>query len=170
MKHSEQDWLKTNLAKFSRMLQGQKRPPYGWQAYPFRFSRRWFQRNRASSTRWTSARTNEPCLKLPASYAHRERKNVDNRFKLGDDYGQRRAGKGKNLLTSVPKDYITIEHTGKNPLVLPVVTSVVKAVITCFLSIVSAPRIRCSLITLTEYWHIVFNTIEVNTCTEASLR
>jgi len=29
LKNSEQDWLKTNLAKFSRMLQGPEGPAHG---------------------------------------------------------------------------------------------------------------------------------------------
>ena len=107
LKNSEQDWLKTNLAKFSRMLQGQKdlltvgrlilselAPVVSAQQGVF--------------YTMDASKENEPYLKLLASYAHRERKNVDNRFKLGEGLvGQCALEKEKILLTNVPRDYIS---------------------------------------------------------------
>jgi HAMP domain-containing protein len=106
-KNSEQDWLKTNLAKFSRMLQGQKdllpvgrmilselAPVVSAQHGAFFI---------------LDASGNEPELKLLASYAHRERKAVANRFKLGEGLvGQCALEKEKILLTNVPENYIQI--------------------------------------------------------------
>ena len=44
-----------------------------------------------------SSKLDEPFLKLLASYAYKERKNVDNRFKLGEGLGRPvRAGEGKD--------------------------------------------------------------------------
>ena len=108
LKNSEQDWLKTNLAKFSRMLQGQKdlltvgrlilselAPVVSAQQGVFYMM--------------DSGKEDEPYLKLLASYAHSERKNVDNRFKLGEGLvGQCALEKEKILLTNVPRDYIRI--------------------------------------------------------------
>src|SRR4051794_7726906 len=122
--NKEQDWLKTNLAKFSRMLQGQKdlltvgrlilselAPVVGTKQGVFYMM---------EPTR------EEPVLKLLASYAYKERKNVDNTFKLGEGLvGQCALEKEKILLVNVPKDYISItsglgEAPPLNIIVMPV--------------------------------------------------
>ena len=75
----------------------------------------------------SSSKTDEPYLKLLASYAYKERKNIDNRFKLGEGLvGQCALEKEKILLTNVPGDYIQItsglgEAKPLNIIVLPVV-------------------------------------------------
>src|SRR5262249_27339818 len=132
-KNSEQDWLKTNLAKFSRMLQGQKdmltvarlilselAPVVAAQHGVF----------------YIMDSRGEPVLRLLASYAYRHRKNVGNEFKLGDGLvGKAAVEKEKILLTNVPPDYIQItsglgEAPPLNILVLPVIfEGQVKAVI-----------------------------------------
>jgi HAMP domain-containing protein len=58
-KNTEQDWLKTNLAKFSRMLQGQRDLVTVGQM-SCRSSRRWSARTRPSSTCSPSPRTTAP--------------------------------------------------------------------------------------------------------------
>ena len=81
IKNNEQDWLKTNLAKFSRMLQGQKdlltvgrlilselAPVVSAQQGVFYMM--------------DNAKLDDPMLKLLASYAYKERKNIDNKFKM----------------------------------------------------------------------------------------
>src|SRR5205823_3780988 len=82
LKNSEQDWLKTNLAKFTRMLQGQRdlltvaklilselAPVVGAQHGVFYMM---------------TAGADEPKLELLASYAYSNRKHVANEFKLGE--------------------------------------------------------------------------------------
>src|SRR5437879_5093313 len=107
LKTSEQDWLKTNLAKFSRMLQGQKdlltvaklilsglAPVVNAQHGVFY----------VMDSQGEGAK-----LKLLASYAYRNRKNVDNEFEMGEGLvGQAALEKEKIVLTSVPGDYIQI--------------------------------------------------------------
>ena len=67
-----------------------------------------------------------PVLKLIAAYAYRERKNVANRFRIGEGLvGQCALEKQSILLTNVPGDYIQIssglgEGTPQQILVLPV--------------------------------------------------
>ncbi len=126
LKNAEQDWLKTNLAKFSRMLQGQKdlltvgrlilselAPVVSAQQGVFYMM--------------DSAKVEEPVLQLLASYAYKERKNIDNRFKMGEGLvGQCALEKEKILLTNVPGDYIQIgsglgEARPLNVIVMPVV-------------------------------------------------
>ncbi len=176
LKNSEQDWLKTNLAKFSRMLQGQKdlltvgrlilselAPVVSAQQGVF--------------YTMDSSKDNEPYLKLLASYAHRERKNVDNRFKLGEGLvGQCALEKEKILLTNVPRDYTTIgsglgEANPLNVLVLPVVfEGQVKAVMELASFDRFSPTHQAFLDQLTESIGIVLNTIEANTRTEDLLK
>jgi HAMP domain-containing protein/signal transduction histidine kinase/CheY-like chemotaxis protein len=176
LKNSEQDWLKTNLAKFSRMLQGQKdlltvgklilselAPVVSAQQGVF--------------YTMDSGKEGDMYLKLLASYAHRERKNVDNKFKLGEGLvGQCALEKEKILLTNVPEDYIRIgsglgEAKPLNVLVLPVVfESQVKAVMELASFDRFSPTHQAFLDQLTESIGIVLNTIEANTRTEDLLK
>ncbi len=133
-KNNEQDWLKTNLAKFSRMMQGQK----DLEAVSKLIM--------SELTPLVSANygafyimendDNAPILKLIASYAYKERKHVANRFHLGEGLvGQAALEKKPILLTSVPDDYIRItsglgEAAPRNILVLPILfEGEVKAVV-----------------------------------------
>jgi CheY-like chemotaxis protein/signal transduction histidine kinase/HAMP domain-containing protein len=133
-KNTEQDWLKTNLAKYSRMMQGQKdlesvsrlimselTPLVSAHHGAFYI----MEREGGSSV-----------LKLIASYAYKERKHVANRFVLGEGLiGQAALEKKPILLTNVPSDYIQItsglgEAPPRNILVMPVLfEGEVKAVI-----------------------------------------
>src|SRR6186713_3142421 len=124
-RNEEQDWLKTNLTKFTRMLQGQKdlltvgrmilselAPVVSAQQGVFYIM---------------DGTTEEPELKLLASYAYRERKGVNNRFRLGEGLvGQAALEKERILLTHVPSDYVQIssglgEAPPTNIVVLPIV-------------------------------------------------
>jgi HAMP domain-containing protein/CheY-like chemotaxis protein/signal transduction histidine kinase len=133
-KNNEQDWLKTNLAKFSRMMQGQK----DLEAVSKLIM--------SELTPLVSAHhgafyimeedNNAPLLKLIASYAYKERKHIGNRFRLGEGLvGQAALEKKPILLTNVPDDYIRItsglgEAAPRNVIVLPVLfEGEVKAVI-----------------------------------------
>ncbi|HYE31321.1 MAG TPA: HAMP domain-containing protein, partial [Methylomirabilota bacterium] len=176
LKNSEQDWLKTNLAKFSRMLQGQKdlltvgklilselAPVVSAHQGVFYLI--------DSSTK------DEPFLKLLASYAYRERKNVDNRFRLGEGLvGQCALEKERILLTNVPDNYIQItsglgEAKPQNIIVLPILfEGQVKAV----MELASFERFSSTHLTfldqLTETIGIVLNTLEANMRTEDLLK
>ncbi len=176
IKNNEQDWLKTNLAKFSRMLQGQKdlltvgrlilselAPVVGAQQGVFYMM--------------DNIKADDPALKLLASYAYKERKNIDNRFKLGEGLvGQCALEKEKILLANVPKDYIKItsglgEATPLNIIVLPVVfEGAVKAVIELASFEHFSPTHQTFLDQLTESIGIVLNTIEANMRTEDLLK
>jgi len=174
-KNSEQDWLKTNLAKFSRMLQGQKdlltvgrlilselAPVVNAQHGVFYI---------------LDSSMEEHELRLLASYAYRERRHVGNCFKLGEGLvGQCAIEKEKILLASVPADYVQIssglgESAPLNVIVLPVLfEGQVKAVI----ELASFERFNLThhafLDQLTESIGIVLNTIEANMRTEDLLK
>jgi HAMP domain-containing protein/CheY-like chemotaxis protein/signal transduction histidine kinase len=175
IKNNEQDWLKTNLAKFTRMLQGQKdlltvarlilselAPVVSAQQGVFYT---------------VDGGNGEPRLKLLASYAFKERKTVANTFRLGEGLvGQAALEKERILLTNVPPDYIQIasglgESTPHNIIVLPVIfEGEVKAV----MELASFDRFSKNHIgfleQLTESIGIVLNTIEANTRTEDLLK
>ncbi len=175
LKNSEQDWLKTNLAKFSRMLQGQKdllavgRLILSELAPVVSAQQGAFYRMDYSEE--------EPQLRLLASYAYKERKNVDNVYKLGEGLvGQCALEKQKILLTNVPADYIKIasglgEASPLNIMVMPVVfEGQVKAVIELASFDRFSPTHETFLDQLTESIGIVLNTIEANTRTEDLLK
>lgn len=123
-RNDEQNWLKSNLAEFTQMLQG--------------------HRNLETATRLILSNLaplvgasqgvfyvidsidDEPVLKLLSSYAYKERKNLANQFRLGEGLvGQCALEKQRILLTEVPSDYIRIssglgEAPPLNIIVLPV--------------------------------------------------
>ncbi|HEY5314397.1 MAG TPA: HAMP domain-containing protein, partial [Pirellulales bacterium] len=175
LKNSEQDWLKTNMAKFSRMLQGQKDLLAVGRLILSELAPVVAAQQGVFYTVDTVG--DEPRLKLLASYAHKERKHVDNVFKLGEGLvGQCALEKQKILLTNVPTNYICItsglgEATPLNVIVMPVVfEGQVKAV----LELASFERFNSThetfLDQLTESIGIVLNTIEANTRTEDLLK
>ncbi len=133
-KNNEQDWLKTNLAKFSRMMQGQKDLEAVSKLIMSELTPLVSANYGAFYIMENEGTT--PVLKLIASYAYKERKHVANRFHLGEGLvGQSALEKKPILLTSVPDDYIRItsglgEAAPRNILVLPVLfEGEVKAVV-----------------------------------------
>ncbi|HMJ19986.1 MAG TPA: HAMP domain-containing protein [Gemmatimonadaceae bacterium] len=133
-KNNEQDWLKTNLAKFSNMMQGQKDLEA---VSKLIMSELTPLVSAHHGTFYIMAEENStPVLKLIASYAYKERKHIGSRFFLGEGLvGQAALEKKPILLTNVPDDYIRItsglgEAPPRNILVLPVLfEGEVKAVI-----------------------------------------
>jgi HAMP domain-containing protein/CheY-like chemotaxis protein/signal transduction histidine kinase len=133
-KNAEQDWLKTNLAKFSRMMQGQKDLEAVSKLIMSELTPLVSAHHGAFYIMEDDNHT--PVLKLIASYAYKERKHLGNRFYLGEGLvGQAALEKKPILLTNVPEDYIRIssglgEAPPRNVIVLPVLfEGEVKAVI-----------------------------------------
>ncbi|HYF61644.1 MAG TPA: HAMP domain-containing protein, partial [Herpetosiphonaceae bacterium] len=175
-KNTEQDWLKTNLAKFTRMLQGQRdlqtvsRSILSELAPLVRSQHGVFYIMDANGG-------GDPSLRLLSSYAYRERKHLANKFHLGEGLvGQAALERDRILLTEVPGDYVKInsalgEATPLNVVVLPVVfEGEVKAVI----ELASFHRFSethlAFLDQLTESIAIVLNTIAANMRTEELLK
>jgi signal transduction histidine kinase/CheY-like chemotaxis protein/HAMP domain-containing protein len=168
-KNSEQDWLKTNLAKFSRMLQGQKDM--------LKVGRLILSElaplvNAQHGVIYT-LQSDEGTLHLLASYAYRERESLTMRFKLGEGLvGQCGLEKEKILLTDVPEDYIRIgSGLGEaRPLSIIVMPVVFEGQLKAVLELASFDRFSEThqnfLDQLTDTIGIVFNTIEASTLTE----
>ncbi|NEU72417.1 HAMP domain-containing protein [Hassallia byssoidea VB512170] len=175
-KNTEQDWLKTNLARFTRILQGQRdletvtklilselAPLVAAQHGVFFMME--------------SSENHPSFLKLLSSYAYRERKNLSNRFHLGEGLvGQCALEKERILLTHVPQEYITIasglgEASPMNVVVLPVLF---EGQVTAVIELASMHRFSEIHLTfldqLTESIAIVLNTIAASMRTEELLK
>jgi signal transduction histidine kinase/HAMP domain-containing protein len=173
-KNTEQDWLKTNLAKFTRLLQGQKDL---WTVSRLIVSELAPLVNVQHGVFYVADSNEEaPSLSLLASYAYKERKHLANRFRLGEGLvGQCALEKERILITGVPGDYIKInsglgEASPQNIVVLPVLfEGQVKAVIE-LASFHDFNEIHLAFLDqLTESIGIVLNTIEANMRTESLL-
>ncbi|MBW4537900.1 MAG: HAMP domain-containing protein [Myxacorys chilensis ATA2-1-KO14] len=175
-KNTEQDWLKTNLAKFTRMLQGQRdletvsklilselAPLVSAQHGVFYLME--------------TGDAHPGYLKLLSTYAYRERKNLANRFALGEGLvGQCALEKERILITEVPHDYIKIssglgEAAPLNAVVLPVLF---EGQVTAVIELASFRRFSEIHLTffdqLTESIAIVLNTIAASMRTEELLK
>ncbi len=175
LKNTEQDWLKTNLAKFTRMLQGERdlvtvsnlilseiAPLVNAQHGVFYVAER---------------HDGDTSLELIASYAFKERKSLSNRFKLREGLvGQCAYEKTRILVHNVPGDYVTISSgLGAAPplniIVLPVLfENEVKAVIELASFNRFSETHQSFLDQLMESIGIVLNTIAANMRTEGLLK
>jgi HAMP domain-containing protein/signal transduction histidine kinase/CheY-like chemotaxis protein len=174
-RNTEQDWLKTNLARFTRLLQGQRdllavsklilselAPLANIQHGVFYIN---------------DATDGETDLRLLASYAFNTRKHVVTRIRPGEGIvGQAALEQQRILLTEVPRDYIQVgsalgEAPPINVIVLPVLfEGQVKAV----LELASFHKFSDIHITffdqLTEIIGIMLNTITATMRTEELLK
>ncbi len=122
--NKEQDWLKTNLARFSGMMQGQR----NLEALSKLIMSELTPVVSAQHGAFYILEGEEglPTLKLVSTYAFQKRKSVANRFTMGESLvGQCGIEKKSILVTRVPDDYIQIssglgEAPPKNIIVLPV--------------------------------------------------
>jgi HAMP domain-containing protein/CheY-like chemotaxis protein/signal transduction histidine kinase len=179
-RNQEQDWLKTNLAKFSRMMQGQRdlesvsrlimsdlTPLVGAHHGAFFLA----------DTDNNGGSAHDAVLRLIASYAYKERKNVSNRFRPGEGLvGQAALEKKPILLTGVPDDYIRItsglgEAPPRNVMVLPILfEGEVKAVVELASFLPFSPIHQVFLDQLAESVGVVLNMITANMRTEELLQ
>ncbi len=171
LKNSEQDWLKTNLAKFSRMLQGQRDLLTVGRLILSELAPVVSARQGVFYTLDNSGA--QPELRLLASYATTERKPV---LQVGEGLiGQCAIENQKILMPRVPADYIRIssglgQAAPLNVIVLPVVfEGQVKAVLELATFEGFNPTHQAFLDQLMESIGIVLNTIEANTRTETLL-
>ncbi|SFM58632.1 HAMP domain-containing protein [Variovorax sp. OV329] len=172
LKNTEQDWLKTNLAKFSRMLQGQKdlltvgqlilselAPVVGAQQAEFYV----LETGAGQAAR----------LKLVASYASSGQTALGKELELGQGLiGQCAVDKTKVLLTNVPNSAFRVatglsESAAMDIIVLPIVF---EGEVRGVMELASLERFNPShqafLDQLTESIGIVINTISANMRTE----
>jgi HAMP domain-containing protein/CheY-like chemotaxis protein/signal transduction histidine kinase len=175
-KNNEQDWLKTNLTKFTRLLQGQRdlitvanmilselAPLVSAQHGVFYI-------NEVDDS-------GDQLLRLVGSYAYQKRKNLSDRFKMGQGIiGQCALEKQKIILQDVPDDYVKVSSglgstAPRNIVALPIVfEGQVRAVLEMASLRDFSDTHLDFLDQLTESIGIVLNTIEANMRTENLLR
>jgi HAMP domain-containing protein/CheY-like chemotaxis protein/signal transduction histidine kinase len=173
-KNTEQDWLKTNLAKFTRMLQGERdlvtvtNLILSEIAPLVSASHGVFYLHKIEG--------DDQFLDLVASYAYKHRKHLANRFQLREGLiGQCAYEKRPILLTYVPPDYIQInsglgEAPPLNIIVLPVLfEGEIKAVLELASFEHFSATHQSFLDQLMESIGIVLNTIAANMRTERLL-
>jgi signal transduction histidine kinase/CheY-like chemotaxis protein/HAMP domain-containing protein len=171
--NTEQDWLKTNLERFTRMLQGQRDLATVSSMILSELAPLVSAQHGVFYTLASLGDGGDPVLLYQAGYGYKERKHLANHFRLGEGLvGQCAQEKERILLTEVPGDYVRInsglgESAPLNIIVLPILfEGSVRAVVElASFSHFSATH-QAFLDQLTESIGLVLNTIEANTITE----
>ncbi|MBA3345466.1 MAG: response regulator, partial [Gemmatimonadales bacterium] len=174
-KNMEQDWLKTNLAKFSRMLQGQRDLAAVSQLILSDLAPLVTAHHGVFYV--VEGTGDEAALKLLAGYAYKDRTHVSSEFHLGEGLvGQCAVDRQMLIVNQVPQDYIQIssglgEAPPRNIVVLPVLfEGEVKAVLE-LATFDEFDEIRLTFLEqLAESIGIVLNTIAANMRTEELLK
>jgi HAMP domain-containing protein/CheY-like chemotaxis protein/signal transduction histidine kinase len=172
-RNQEQDWLKTNLAKFAGMLQGQR--DLYTVGHNLLSELAPLVNAQQGAIYQVETVEDKPSLRLLATYAHR--RNQPDRIPLGEGLvGQCAVEKRRVLLTEVPSDYTQIESSlgasrPQNIVVLPALfEGETKAVI----ELASLRAFPATYITfleqLTQSIGVVLNTIEATMRTEGLLK
>src|SRR5437764_12374775 len=123
-RNADQDWLNSNLARFTGMMQGERDLETVSHMIMSELTPLVGAHHGAFFIMDTSGE--EPLLRLIASFAYKQRKGVSNTFKLGEGLvGQAALAKTSILLTEAPEDYIRIssglgEAAPHNVIVMPV--------------------------------------------------
>jgi CheY-like chemotaxis protein/HAMP domain-containing protein len=176
LRNQEQDWLKSNLAKFTQMLQGQKDLNTVTQRILSELAQVVTAHYGAFFILKQDEDTRENTLRLFAAYGYKSEKNIPTEFAMGEGLvGQVAFEKERIILSNVPANYIKISSgLGRakpaNLIILPVLfENKVKAVIELASLDVFSETHLDFLSQLTESIGIVLNTIEANTRTEELL-
>jgi signal transduction histidine kinase/DNA-binding response OmpR family regulator len=176
LRNHEQDWLKSNLAKSTQMLQGQKDLNTVTQRILSELAQVVTAHYGAFYVLKQNEENQNVKLTLFATYGYKEDKNISKEFAIGEGLvGQCAFEKERILLSNVPRDYIKISSgLGRikpaNLIILPVLfENNVKAVIE-LASLDNFSQTHLELLSqLTESIGIVLNTIEANSRTEELL-
>jgi HAMP domain-containing protein/signal transduction histidine kinase len=173
-KNAEQDWLKTNLARFSAMMQGQRDLEAVSRLIMSELTPLVSAHHGAFFL--VDSQESRPVLKLTSSFAWRMRKDVPTSFELGEGLvGQCALEKKTMLVTHAPPDYVQInsglgEAGPLSLIVLPVLfEGEVKAVLELASFREFSPIHRVFLDQLSETIGVVLNVIVSNTRTEQLL-
>ena len=175
-RNQDQDWLKSNLAQFGQMLQGQRDLKTVAQRILSELAQVVQAHYGAFYILKQDEETDEFRLHLFAAYGYKSDKNIPTEFGIGEGLvGQVAFEKERIILSNVPANYIKISSAlGKtkpaNLIILPALfENNVKAVIElASLETFSSTHLDF-LSQLTESIGIVLNTIEANSRTEELL-
>jgi hypothetical protein len=169
----EQDWLKTNLERLARLLQGQRDLTAVSELILSELAPLVSAQHGVFYSMTSSSQGDEPLLKLLAGYGYEERKRLSTTFRLGDGLvGQCAKEKKRILLTEVPGDYVKINSglgssSPLNIIVLPVLfDGTVRAVIELASFSAFSEIYQTFLDRFAESVGLVLNAIDANTLTE----
>jgi HAMP domain-containing protein/signal transduction histidine kinase/DNA-binding response OmpR family regulator len=173
-KNAQQDWLKTNLARFTRLLQGQRDLDAVSNLILSELAP--LVSAHHSVFYMMDSAEDDSLLRMVASYGYRSNKSLPTSFRPGEGLvGQCALEKQRIWLTNVPRDYIQISSglgaaPPTNIVVLPILfEQQVKAVV----EIASLERFNETHLSfldqLMETIGVVLNTIEANSRTESLL-
>jgi HAMP domain-containing protein/signal transduction histidine kinase/CheY-like chemotaxis protein len=174
--NAEQDWLKTNLARISGMLQGQRDIEQVTQLIISEVTPVVSAQHGALFLVEHGDKLKDAELRLVASYGYRPRKGRPDRFSLGDGLVGQAAVEGKPIrLAGVPSDYIKIgsalgDAAPAHIVVMPVMfeEQVLGVIELAALRPFSAVN-QAFLDQLTDTIGVVINTIQANMRTEQLL-
>ncbi|MEN3294717.1 MAG: hypothetical protein V7642_3970, partial [Burkholderiales bacterium] len=173
-KNAQQDWLKTNLARFTRLLQGQRDLDAVSNVILSELAP--LVSAHHSVFYMMDPAEDDSLLRMVASYGYRSNKSLPTSFRPGEGLvGQCAMEKHRIWLTNVPRDYIQVSSglgaaPPTNIVVLPILfEQQVKAVV----EIASLDRFNETHLSfldqLMETIGVVLNTIEANSRTESLL-
>jgi signal transduction histidine kinase/HAMP domain-containing protein/ActR/RegA family two-component response regulator len=173
----EQDWLKTNRERFTRMLQGQRDLAAVSSMILSELAPLVSAQHGVFYSMTNPSDGTEPVLELTAGYGYEQRKHLSTSFRIGEGLvGQCAKEKKRILLTEVPGDYVRINSgLGAAPplniIVLPVLfEGAVRAVVELASFSPFSVTHQAFLDQLPESIGLVLNSIEANTLTENLLR
>ena len=171
----EQDWLKTNRERFTRMLQGQDDLTEVSSMILSELATLVSAQHGVFYTMTTHA--DEAVLEMQAGYGYEERKHLSTTFRLGEGLvGQCAKEKKRILLTEVPGDYVRInsglgDSVPLSIVVLPVLfEGSVRAVVELASFSQFSVTHQTFLDSITESVGIVLNTIQAAGLTESLLK
>ena len=172
----EQDWLKTNRERFTRMLQGQRDLSTVSSTILSELAPLVSAQHGVFYAMTGLSDANDPVLTLQAGYALEERRQLSTSFRLGEGLvGQCAKERKRILLTEVPGDYVRINSglgaaAPLNIVVLPILfEGSVRAVIE-LASVNAFTQTHLTFLDqLTENIALVLNSLEANTLTETLL-
>jgi HAMP domain-containing protein/CheY-like chemotaxis protein len=177
--NAQQDWLNTNTARFTGMLQGQRDLKTVSRLIMSELTPLVQAHHGAFflMERPEGAAEEDGILRLIATYGYKERKNVTNRFKVGEALvGQSALEKKSILISEAPNDYIRIssglgEAAPVNLIVLPVLFEDQVMAVVELGSFQAFSQIHQGFLEqLSETIGVVLNTIQANMRTEELLR
>jgi signal transduction histidine kinase/ActR/RegA family two-component response regulator/HAMP domain-containing protein len=174
--NTEQDWLKTNLERFTRMLQGQRDLATVSQMILSELAPLVSAQHGVFYAMTNQADGSDPVLQFQAGYGYRERKHLSRSFRLGEGLvGQCAVEKERILLTQVPTDYVQInsglgDSAPLNIIVLPILyEGSIRAVIELASFSPFSATHQSLLDQLTESIGLVLNTVDATAVTEKLL-
>src|SRR5262249_54589114 len=174
-KNMEQDWLKSNLARFSSMMQGQKNPQSVSRLIMSELTPLVSAHHGAFYL--MESESGGPTLKLISAYGYRPRKGLPYEFPLGHGLiGQCALEKKTILLSELPTDYIRInsglgEASPRNIIIIPILfEGEVKAVLELASFQPFSAIHQIFLNQVSENIGVVVNVIMANTRTEKLLQ